>query len=80
MKEPYDLRSALQQLEAEEGQLLITDKLTDTDGELAGVYRYIGGGGTLQRPTQLGPAMLFTNIQNHPGARVLIGLLGDRKR
>lgn len=36
MKEPYDLRSALQQLEAEEGQLLITDKLTDTDGELAG--------------------------------------------
>ena len=67
MKEPYDLRSALQQLEAEEGQLLITDKLIDTNGELAGVYRYIGGGGTLQRPTQLGPAMLFTNIQNHPG-------------
>lgn len=80
MKEPYDVRSALRLLEEEEGQLIYTDKETDADCELAGVYRHIGAGGTVVRPTKIGPAMMFTNIKHHPGARILIGLLGDRKR
>ncbi len=33
------------------------------------------------RPTKIdGPAMLFHNIKNHKGAKVLIGLLASRER
>ena len=44
------------------------------------MYRYIGSGGTVERPTKTGPAMIFNNIKGHPDARVLIGLLASRKR
>jgi len=76
----HDLRSALELLEQHEGQLLQTNVEVDPNAELSGVYRHIGAGGTVMRPTKLGPAMVFNNIKGYPGARVAIGLLADRKR
>jgi len=76
----YDLRSAIELLKNIPGQIAQTDKAVDPHGELSGVYRHIGAGGTVQRPTQEGPALLFNNVKGHPGARVLIGLLASRKR
>ena len=76
----YDLRSALERLRSIPGQLVETDVQVDPAAELAGVYRHVGAGGTVMRPTRSGPAMLFNQIKGHPGARVAIGLLADRKR
>ena len=45
--------------------------------ELSGVYRYIGAGGTVQRPTQEGPTMMCNNIKGFSDARVLIGLMAS---
>ena len=75
-----DLRSALDLLASEPGQLVETDVEVDPQAELAGVYRYVGAGGTVARPTKEGPAMVFNNVRGYPGARVLIGLLASRKR
>ncbi|MGN1405218.1 MAG: UbiD family decarboxylase domain-containing protein, partial [Erysipelotrichaceae bacterium] len=80
MKEIYDLRRALKKLENDSGNLIESDKEISLDNQLAGVYRYIGAGGTIKRPTKLGPAMIFNNIKDMPGARVLIGLLASRER
>ena len=41
-----DLRSALKRLESMLGQLITTDVEVDPMAELAGVYRYVGAGGT----------------------------------
>lgn len=57
-----------------------TDVEVDPSAELAGVYRYVGAGGTVARPTKTGPAMTFENVKGHPGAKVVIGLLASRKR
>ena len=75
-----DLRSALTMLKEMPGQLLETDVEVDPMAELAGVYRYVGAGGTVKRPTKEGPAMIFHNIKGHPEAKVAIGLLASRKR
>lgn len=75
-----DLRSALELLKTIPGELIETDEPVDPKAELAGVYRYIGAGGTVRRPTRLGPAMLFNNVKGHPNAKVLIGLLASRER
>lgn len=76
-----DLRSALELLRAMPGELVETDVEVDPAAELSGVYRYVGAGGTVQRPTKVdGPAMLFHNVKGHPGATVAIGVLGSRKR
>ena len=75
-----DLRSALDLLRSIPGQLVESDTETDPMGELAGVYRYVGAGGTVARPTKEGPAMIFHNVKGHPGAPVVIGLLASRKR
>ena len=80
MEKVTDLRSALELLRGMEGQLLETDVETDPMAELSGVYRYVGAGGTVRRPTKEGPAMIFNNIKGHPGARVAIGVLASRKR
>lgn len=80
MSVQYDLRYALQRLSQQENELIDSDTLTNPDSELAGVYRYIGAGGTLKRPTKTGPAMMFTNIKGYPDAKVLIGLLAKRER
>lgn len=79
-KEVIDLRSALEVLESIPGQMVHTDVEVDPSAELAGVYRYVGAGGTVARPTKTGPAMTFENVKGHPGAKVVIGLLASRKR
>lgn len=79
-KKVNDLRSALELLKEIPNQLVETDVEVDPMGELSGVYRHVGAGGTVQRPTQEGPAMVFNNVKGHPGARVAIGLLASRKR
>lgn len=79
-KEVIDLRSALELLESIPGQMVNTDVEVDPSAELAGVYRYVGAGGTVARPTKTGPAMTFENVKGHPGAKVVIGLLASRKR
>ena len=57
-----DLRSAIEYLKDIKGQLVKSDVEVNPHGELAGVYRYIGAGGTVKRPTKIGPAMIFNNI------------------
>lgn len=75
-----DLRSALDMLGNMPGQLIETDVEVDPRAELSGVYRYVGAGGTVMRPTKEGPAMIFNHVKGHPGARVAIGVLASRKR
>lgn len=75
-----DLRSALKVLKDMPGQLAETDVEVNPHAELSGVYRHVGAGGTVQRPTQEGPAMIFNNVKGHPDARVVIGLLASRDR
>lgn len=45
------LRSALEFLKGQPGQLIVTDTEVDPEAELSGVYRYVGAGGTVMRPT-----------------------------
>ena len=80
MSEKYDLRKVLDEIKDVPGQYHETDKEIDPDADLAGVYRYIGAGGTVQRPTQEGPTMMFNNVKGFPDSRVLIGLQASRKR
>ncbi|WP_125580538.1 UbiD family decarboxylase [Lacticaseibacillus suibinensis] len=80
MAEKYDLRKVLAEIQAVPGQYHETDKEIDPDADLAGVYRYIGAGGTVQRPTQEGPTMMFNNVKGFPNSRVLIGLQASRQR
>lgn len=75
-----DLRSVLETLNQAPGELFCTNELVDPHAELAGVYRYIGAGGTVMRPTRLGPAMIFNRVKGYENVRVLIGLLASRKR
>lgn len=75
-----DLRSAIALLKNIPGQYIATDREVDPHAELAGVYRYIGAGGTVMRPTRIGPAMTFNNIKGYPGSRVLVGLMASRER
>ncbi|SFW73746.1 UbiD family decarboxylase [Chitinophaga sancti] len=75
-----DLRSALELLKTIPQQYHETNVEIDPNADLAGVYKQIGAGGTVQRPTRLGPAMMFNNIKGYPGAKVLVGLLADRER
>ncbi len=75
-----DLRSALRLLEESDNQLIQTYTPVKAHAELAGVYRYVGAGGTVKRPTKEGPAMIFNNIEGMPDARVAIGVLASRKR
>ncbi|MCD8363788.1 MAG: UbiD family decarboxylase [Lachnospiraceae bacterium] len=74
------LRSALEFLKTMPGQLLETDVEVEPMAELSGVYRHVGAGGTVMRPTKEGPAMVFNNVKGHPDARVAIGVLASRKR
>lgn len=81
MNDIYDLRSALEVLKATPGQLVETDVEADPNAEISGIYRYVGAGGTVPRPTKEdGPAMLFHNVKGFPGSRVVIGMLASRRR
>ena len=46
-----DLRSAIALLQGIEGQLVETDVPVEPHAELSGVYRHVGAGGTVMRPT-----------------------------
>ncbi len=74
-KKVVDLRSALELLREMPGQLIETDVPVEPMAELSGVYRHVGAGGTVMRPTREGPAMIFNNIKGHPDARVAIGVM-----
>ena len=65
MNQINDLRSALELLRNLPGQLSETSIPVDPIAELAGVYRYVGAGGTVMRPTKEGPAMIFNNIKGY---------------
>lgn len=80
MNEIKDLRTAIEYLKKVPGQWLETDIEVDPQAELSGVYRRVGSGGTVARPTKKGPAMMFNCIKGHPGARVVIGMLSSRER
>lgn len=76
-----DLRTALAVLRELPGQLVETHVEVDPAAELSGVYRYVGAGGTVMRPTTVdGPAMVFHNIKGHPDSSVAIGVLASRAR
>jgi 3-polyprenyl-4-hydroxybenzoate decarboxylase and related decarboxylases len=75
-----DLRSAIALLQQHEGQYRETDHPVDPKAELAGVYRYIGAGGTVKRPTRIGPAMMFNSIKGYPDSRILVGMHASRER
>lgn len=75
-----DLRSAIALLKKFKGQYIETNEPADPHAEISGVYRYIGAGGTVKRPTRIGPAMMFNNVKGHEDARVFIGLLASRER
>ena len=62
-KKVRDLRSALELLAELPGQLLETDVEVEPMAQLSGVYRYVGAGGTVKRPTKEGPAMIFHNVK-----------------
>ncbi|KAF1304986.1 MULTISPECIES: UbiD family decarboxylase [Enterococcus] len=79
-QEPYDLRKVLAELKELPGQYHETAIEIDPEAELSGVYRYIGAGGTVKRPTQEGPTMMFNKIKGFPDKRVLIGIMASRKR
>lgn len=75
-----DLRSALDVLKDLPRQYHETNTPINPDADLAGVYKQIGAGGTVARPTRLGPAMMFNQVIGFPKVRVLVGLLADRAR
>ncbi|WP_086644261.1 UbiD family decarboxylase [Acetobacter sp. DsW_063] len=75
-----DLRSAIDLLSRHHGQIISTQRPVDPKGELAGVYRHIGAGGTVMRPTRIGPAMMFESIKGFPDSRVLVGVMASRER
>lgn len=74
------LRAALKYLETQEGEYIETDTPVEPMAQLAGVYRHVGAGGTVMRPTKTGPAMMFNSVIGHPDARVVIGVLSSRTR
>ena len=80
MAQIHDLRSALEFLKTMPGQYLETDVEVDPKAEVSGVYRHVGSGGTVMRPTKEGPAMVFNNVKGFDDAKVAIGLLASRKR
>ena len=80
MNKVDDLRSAIELIQSIPGEYVETDVEVDPKAELSGVYRHVGAGGTVMRPTKIGPAMMFNNVKGHPGARVIIGMLASRKR
>ncbi len=75
-----DLRDAIALLQQHDNQYLETNHPVDPNAELAGVYRHIGAGGTVKRPTRIGPAMMFNNIKGYPHSRILVGMHASRQQ
>ena len=80
MADIYSLREAIEFLKTVPEQYAQTDVEADPVAEIAGIYRYVGAGGTVMRPTKKGPALQFNKVKGHPDAKVLIGLLATRER
>lgn len=80
MSNVNDLRSAIELIKTLPGEYAETDVEVDPKAELSGVYRHVGAGGTVMRPTKIGPALMFNSVKGHPGSRVIIGMLASRKR
>ena len=75
-----DLRSAIEYLKTIPGQFVETDVEVDPLHEISSVYKYIGAGGTVVRPTKEGPALQYNNVKGFPDQPVVIGMLASRKR
>ncbi len=75
-----DLRTSIEFLKQFPEELIETDEPVSPEAEIAGIYRRVGSGGTVKRPTRLGPAMIFNNVEGFPGRPVVIGMLSSRKR
>ncbi|WP_233268343.1 UbiD family decarboxylase domain-containing protein [Pantoea sp. BAV 3049] len=60
--------------------MVSTDVEVDPHAELSGVYRHVGAGGTCERPTRKGPAMMFNTIKGFPDVRVVTGRMSTRER
>jgi len=76
-----DLRWALDQIKRDPNLFVETDVEVDPYLEVASVYRKVGAGGSVIRPTKVnGPAMMFNKVKGFPGTRMVIGVLGSRKR
>lgn len=75
-----DLRSAIEYLKQFPNEYISTDHPVKVHTQLAGVYKRVGAGGTVVRPTQIGPAMMFNNIKDYPKSRILVGMLASRQR
>ena len=79
--EILDLRTALEVLRQTPDELIETSVEVDPAAERSGVYRHVGAGGTVMRPTRVnGPAMIFHNVKGHPDVSVAIGVLASRER
>ncbi|MCD7947453.1 MAG: UbiD family decarboxylase [Oscillospiraceae bacterium] len=76
----YDLRRAIEIMKANPGQYAECNEPVECHAEISGIYRYVGAGGTVKRPTKEGPALMFNKVNGHPDAKVLIGTLASRKR
>ena len=74
-----DLRSALALLASVPGQLVTTREEVDPVAELAAVYKPIGAGGTVARPTTTGPAMIFERVKGYD-MPVVVGVMASRAR
>ena len=80
-KDKLSLRGALEIIKDDPAQYIETDAEADPYLEITGVYKKVGAGGTVIRPTKRnGPAMMFNNIKGHPGVRIAIGMLASRDR
>ncbi len=78
-KQTYDLRSMLEIAKATPGQYIETDVPINPILDLPGVYRYIGAGGAVQRPTRIGPIAMFNELEGYPGVRAVTGVMVNRK-
>ncbi len=74
-----DLRTALEFLAGQPGQLVSTPTPVDPYLELAGVYRRVGAGTPVAPPTRIGPAVLFENLKGFE-MRAVAGVLASRLR
>jgi 4-hydroxy-3-polyprenylbenzoate decarboxylase len=74
-----DLREGIELLKQHDGEFILTAVEVSPHAELAGVYKKVGAGGTVSRPTRVGPAMLFENVKGYD-IPVIVGVLASRRR
>ncbi|WP_411545787.1 UbiD family decarboxylase [Klebsiella pneumoniae] len=75
-----NLLNALALLQQHDNQYVAANYPINPNAELAGVYRHIGAGGTVKRPTRIEVALFFNNLKDCSHSRILVGMRGNRKR